>query len=151
MTLGPLEYIEIGFEGNNFNGSIANEISRVVENGTIRIVDAVFVTKDVEGETAILEIDAKDDPRFAGFAALLGDSMALLTPEDVATLAERLPTNTSALVLLFEHRWAVRIKEAMAEAGGFLVAREVIPPEVLEAVNAELEAAVAEAAIEAGA
>jgi hypothetical protein len=151
MTLGPLEYIEIGFEGNHFDGSIADEISRVVENGTIRIVDAVFVTKDAAGETAVIEIDAKSDPRFASFATLLGDSMALLTPEDVVTLAEGLPENTSALVLLFEHRWAERIKDAMAAAGGFLVAREVVPPEVLEAVNAELEAAVAEAAIEAGA
>ena len=50
MTLGPLEYTVIGFAGNNFDGSIADEIGRVVENGTIRIVDAVAIIKDAEGE-----------------------------------------------------------------------------------------------------
>ena len=44
MTLGPLEYTVIGFEGNRFDGSIADEIRRVVESGIIAVVDAVFVT-----------------------------------------------------------------------------------------------------------
>jgi hypothetical protein len=66
--------------------------------------------------------------------------MGLFTPEDLAEIAESLPANTSGLVLLFEHRWAVGIKDAMADAGGFLVARAVIPPEVVEEVSAEMEA-----------
>jgi hypothetical protein len=137
--LGPLEYVVIGFAGNRFDGSIAREIERVVENGTIRLIDIVFVGKDADGDAVILELDNKDDPRFAPFAALLGDRMALLTPEDLEHVAAELPPNTSGMVLLFEHRWAEHIKEAMAAAGGFLVARSVIPPEVLEALSGELE------------
>lgn len=145
MTLGPLEYVVVGFEGNRFDGSIAKEIGKVVENKTIRLVDAVFFGKDAAGDVAIIELDAKDDPRFASFAPLLADRMGLFTPDDLAELAAGLPANTSALAILFEHRWAVDIKEAMAAAGGFLVSREVVPPEVLEAVNLELEAAAASA------
>jgi hypothetical protein len=138
VTLGPLEYIVIGFTGNNFDGSIAREIEKVVENKTIRLVDVVFVAKDADGDALILELDNKDDPRFASFAGLLGDRMALLTPEDLETVAAELPVNTAGMVMLFEHRWAVSIKEAMEAAGGFLVARSVVPPEVLEEVQAEL-------------
>jgi hypothetical protein len=141
--LGPLEYIVIGFADNTFDGSIAREIEKVVENGTIRLVDVVFVGKDADGEAIILELDNKDDPRFAPFAGVLGDRMALLTPEDLEQVAAELPANTSGMVMLFEHRWAERIKEAMAAAGGFLVGRSVIPPEVLAAVSDELEAHVA--------
>ena len=137
--LGPLEYIVIGFVGNKFDGSIAREVERVVENGTIRLIDIVFVGKDADGNTVILELDNKDDPRFAPFAALLGGRMALLTPEDLEHVAAELPADTSGMVMLFEHRWAEHIKEAMAAAGGFLVARSVIPPEVLEALSGELE------------
>lgn len=140
MTLGPLEYIVIGFEGNKFDGSIAREIGRVVDKDVIRLVDVVFVTKDAEGNAAVLELDNKDDPRFAGFAPLLGNSMALFTPEDTVELAASLPANTSGLAILFEHRWAEDIKDAMRAAGGFLVSRSVVPPEILEAVSAELEA-----------
>ena len=149
MTLGPLEYTVIGFAGNKFDGSIADEIGRVVENGTIRIVDAVAIIKDGDGDVAIVEIDAKSDPRFASIATLLEGRMGLFTPEDLATLAEGIPDNTSALVLLFEHRWAVRVKEAIQAAGGVLIARSVIPPEILEEASAELEAYAAQ--VEAGA
>ena len=34
MTLGPLEYTVIGFEGNRFNGEIAKEIGAVVDAGS---------------------------------------------------------------------------------------------------------------------
>lgn len=140
MTLGPLEYTVIGFTGNEFDGSIAREIGRVVENGTIRIVDAVAIIKDGGGDVAIVEIDAKQDPRFASIAPLLEGRHGLFTPEDLGVIAESLPGDTSALVLLFEHRWAVHVKEAVQAAGGRLLARAVIPPEVLEDAAEELEA-----------
>ena len=141
MTLGPIEYLVIGFEGNRFNGEIAREIEKVVEKRIIRIVDAVLISKDIDGRPTVIEFDNKEDPKFADFAPLLGDLMGLFTPEDVATIAESLRPNTTALAILFEHRWAEHIKDAMAAAGGFLVGREVIPPEVLDELNAELEAA----------
>jgi len=140
MTLGPLEYTVIGFDGNRFNGEIIKEIEKVVDAGIIALVDVVFITKDIDGEAAVIEIDAKEDPRFAGFAGLMDGLMGLLTPEDIDQIAEGLPTNTSALVLLFEHRWAVGLKEAMQGAGGFLISRTTIAPEILELVEAELEA-----------
>lgn len=140
MTLGPLEYTVIGFEGNQFNGDIAREIARVVDAGVIRLVDVVFMIRDVDGTSAIIEIDNKDDPRFAGFAPLLEGLSGLLTPDDLDTIASGLPVNTSALVLLFEHHWAVSIKEAIQDAGGFLIARETVAPEALEMLNAEVEA-----------
>ena len=140
MTLGPLEYTVIGFEGNNFTGAIADEIQRVVDQGTIRLVDLVFIAKDRDGEVIVLELDSKDDPRFAGFAPLLAGLSGMFTPEDVEAIAEGLPVDTSALAVLFEHRWAERLKEAIVAAGGSLISRTTVPPEVLEAVNRELEA-----------
>lgn len=140
MTLGPLEYIVIGFEGNKFDGSIAREIEKVVDKKIIRLVDALFVAKDADGEALVLEIDDKADPRFAAFAPLLEGRMALFAPEDVETTAALLRPNTAGLVLLFEHRWAEDLKDALVNAGGFLVDRVTIPPEVLAEVSAELEA-----------
>jgi hypothetical protein len=141
MTLGPLEYVVIGFEGGRFDGSIAREIGKVVDAGIIRLVDVVFIGRDEAGDAVVVELDAKDDPRFAEFAPLLAGRMGLFTEEDLAELADSLPLNTSGLALLFEHRWAEDIKDAMAAAGGFLVGRTVVPPEVLAEVSAELEAA----------
>jgi hypothetical protein len=116
MTLGPLEYTVIGFAGNRYNGEISKEIQRVVENGSVRLIDVVFITKDVDGDVAYVEIDNKDDPRFAGFASLLDGLHGLLTPDDINQLAAGLPDDTSALALLFEHRWAEHLKDAMGVA-----------------------------------
>jgi hypothetical protein len=139
MTLGPLEYLVIGFKEDRFDGSIAKEIEKIVAAGIIRIVDIVFVAKSEVGATTVVEIDNKADPRFESFTRLLRDTKALFTPEDLERLADSLPPGTAGLVLLFEHRWAEDIKDAMAKRGGFLVARSVIPPEVLEDLSAELE------------
>jgi hypothetical protein len=142
MTLGPLEYTVIGFRDNeHFHGRIVEELEKVSKRGVIRIVDIVFVAKDVDGEIAIIEADGLDAKAFAGFKPLLEDQMGLLTAEDVANLAVDLPAGTSAMAILFEHKWAEHLKDAIKDAGGFLVARETIPPEVLIALNAELEAA----------
>jgi uncharacterized membrane protein len=141
MTLGPLEYIVIGFDRPDFTGRIATEIEKVVEKRIIRLVDVVVAQKDASGNVDVVEIDNVRDPKFASFAPLLEDRMGLLTPEDIISLAEGLPVDSAALILLFEHRWAEKIKDAIAEAGGFLVARETVAPELLAAVNAELEAA----------
>jgi len=140
MTLGPLEYLVIGFDRPDFQGEIAAEIQKVVEKRIIRLVDVVVVNKDALGRVDILEVDEKEDKHFAAFAPLLEDRMGLFAPEDLAFLAEDLPHNSAALVLLFEHRWAEHIKDAIGRAGGFLVSRNYIVPEDLAALNAELEA-----------
>ena len=118
MTLGPLEYTVIGFEGNRFDGSIADEIRRLVDSGTIALVDVVFITKDIDENVLAVELDNKDDARFTGFTPLLEGTMGLLTQEDIDKLAGDLPPDTSALVLLFEHRWAENVKRAIIDAGG---------------------------------
>ena len=147
MTLGPLEYTIIGFRKGNFDGSIAREIGKVVDSGIIRIVDIVMLDRDADGDSIILEIDAKDDPAFESFAPLLVNRMGLFTREDLETIVESMPPDTQALVLLFEHHWAVEVKDAISDAGGFLIARSVIPPEVLEELSEELEAHEAAAAL----
>jgi hypothetical protein len=149
VTLGPLEYLVVGFTRGEIDGSVADEIARVVDSGIIRLVDVVFIYKDEAGEAAVLEIDNADDPRFAGFAPLLSGRVGLFTEEDVETLAAELPEGTAGLAILFEHRWAERIKDAMAAKGAFLVSRTVVPPEVLEELTDELEAAAAEAELPA--
>jgi len=146
MTLGPLEYLVIGFDGDRFDGSIAAQIEKAVDKGIIRLVDVVFITRDADGAAVVVELSNTDDPRFASFAPLLAQMRALFTPEDLEEIADSLPLGTSGLVLLFEHRWAEDLKDAIGAAGGFLVNRVVIPPEVLAEVSAQLEAESADAA-----
>jgi hypothetical protein len=141
MTVGPLEYLVIGFDDNQFDGRIVGAIEKVVENRTIRLVDVIFVGHDEKGEAAIVELDNTDDPRSAAFKPILADRTARFTPEDLVAISESIPLGASGLALLFEHRWAEELKDALTAAGGFLIDRVVIPPDVLPDVSADLEAA----------
>jgi hypothetical protein len=141
MTVGPLDLVVLGFEGNRFTGEIANELDRLVSSGTIRLVDLVFAIKDVEGNLAIEEIQDTKNEDLAPYAGLVDQLAGLLTMEDLEALGDQIPANSSAGIMLFEHTWAIGLKEAIVRAGGFVVATEHIAPETVDALNEELATA----------
>src|SRR3954463_6429517 len=55
MAVGPVDVYIIGFPGNKFSGRIAPAIMELVENGTIRVLDLLFVMKDADGTVTTLE------------------------------------------------------------------------------------------------
>jgi Family of unknown function (DUF6325) len=140
MTVGPLDLVVLGFEGNRFSGEIVEELDRLVSAETIRLVDLVFASKDADGGLSVDEIQDLKDEDLAPFAGLVDQLGGLLTMEDLEALGEGIPANSSAGILLFEHTWAVALKEAVARAGGFVIATEHIAPEMVDALNAELAA-----------
>src|SRR5262249_53703155 len=60
MPVGPVDVYIIGFPGNKFSGRIAPAIMELVENGTIRILDLLFVSKDAEGVTTVIQAEDLD-------------------------------------------------------------------------------------------
>lgn len=43
MEIGPLEYVVLGFEDDQFTNTVLPELNAIQEAGLIRIVDLVFV------------------------------------------------------------------------------------------------------------
>ncbi|MEZ5178311.1 MAG: DUF6325 family protein [Acidimicrobiales bacterium] len=141
MALGPVEHLIIGFPGNRFDGSIAPALARLVESGTVRILDLVFIQKDADGTVSYFEIDELDDAvHFA--AGIEGEAGGLLADDDLAAAAEALEPNSSAAFLLWEDCWAAELAEAIRGAGGVIVAGGRVSHELVEQVLAELPAAV---------
>ena len=61
----------------------------------------------------------------------------LLAEEDIEDLAADLAPGSSAAILLFEHVWATKFRDAVVNSGGELVASIRIPKEVIDAVVAD--------------
>jgi hypothetical protein len=139
MTLGPLEYLVVGFEGNRFTGRIMPELRAAREKGIIRVVDLFLLKKDEDGNTAVLELSDLNKEDAEQFTYLAGLRDHLLTPEDVEQAAQDIPNNCSAALLLFEHTWAIGLKDAIKDAGGVFVAGGLIAPDVLKELEEELE------------
>jgi hypothetical protein len=143
MTIGPLELVVIGFDQPKFQGEVAPKLARLHASGTIRIIDLIFVAKDKNGAVVSTELEQLDDAYRKRYGSMLIDLRGLLTDEDVANVALELPNDTAALIALFEHTWAVALKGKLAEAGGKLLGQVRVPPEVIEELSVELEAAMA--------
>jgi hypothetical protein len=134
-----LELVVLGFEGNNFRGEIAPAIEEAQRSGAIRVVDLILARKSKEGDITALEIEEADESYSRNFGALKADIRGLLTEEDAITLADLLPANTAALVILFEHTWATKISEAVRRAGGEMLASQRISRKTIEEIEDELE------------
>jgi len=111
MTIGPVEYIIVGFPGNEFSGKIAPELIALVESETVRILDLIFIGKDAEGNVVSFEIDDLD--ALAGFADLDGEVGGLIGAEDIEFAAAQLEPNSSAALLIWEDRWAAPFAQAV--------------------------------------
>ena len=59
---------------------------------------------------------------------------------DIEVIAESLPKNSAAGLLLFENVWAIKFKEALLEADAELIDMGRIPPETIEQVEKGLMA-----------
>ena len=140
MTLGPVEYIIVGFPGNKFTGDIAPELIALVESGTVRVLDLVFIGKDDDGSVLAFEIDELDG--VAGFDGLTGEFGGLIGPEDIEFVASKLAPGSSAALLLWEDVWASRFAQALRDSGGILLEGARIPHELIEPAFTALPQAV---------
>jgi uncharacterized membrane protein len=122
--LGPVELLFVGFPGNQFSGEIVPALLELVEQGTIRVLDLVFVAKDADGNAVGLEFEHLDDESQAAFNPLVNEFAQLISEEDVEDLAEGLEPNSSAAILVFENVWATKFRDALVNSGGELVAAD---------------------------
>jgi hypothetical protein len=132
-TMGPVDYIVVEWTGQQPNGEAIPHLIELVENGIVRILDLVFVTKADDGTVAKIEINELG----AEFAVFDGASSDLLDEGDIAEASNALEPGTSAAILVWENRWAAPFATALRKNGGQLVASGRIP---VQALLASLEA-----------
>ena len=134
MAVGPVDVYIIGFPGNKFTGRIAPAIMDLVHNGTIRVLDLLFVSKDADG--VVTSLQAKDlDEEGAEFVSIEITQPGALGPEDAEEVSDDLPANSSALLVAFENVWAAKLVDAIQAADAFVIDSIRIPVDVVAALE----------------
>ena len=136
MGFCPVDVIIIGFPGNKFNGRIAPAVLKLIDTGTIRVIDLLFVSKDSEGVVTTIaasDVDAQTGP---AYLAIDVAQPGALGPEDAEELSDDLEANTSALLIAFENIWAQQVVDACRDADAVVIDQIRIPGDVVEAVLA---------------
>jgi uncharacterized membrane protein len=158
--VGPVQVLVVEFDRTRFDGEILPELERLNKEGTIRVIDLLFVAKRQGGELevvqksdlttdeatelgalagALIGLGTGDEDQALSRAetgAELGEDGHLLGGEDVWYLADAIPEGSSAAVLLIEHRWAIPLRDKLVEAGGVALADEWLHPADLVAIGA---------------
>ena len=133
--IGPVEYLIVAFPGNRFRGEIAPALAKLVDAGTIRVMDVVFVGKDADGEATAFELSELDPDVREGLERLGIDETGLFSEDDLTAAAEELDPDTSAALIVWEDVWARDVAQAMRDAGGVLFDFGRLPHEVVQAAR----------------
>jgi hypothetical protein len=141
--LGPVDYLIVEFPAGqqNFTGEGADELLRLHDAGTIRIMDVLILSKNDDGSVEAMELS--DLPQLGELAKLEAQLAQTLAEEDVENLAAAMDPGSVAGVLVYENLWAAPFASAMRRAGGQLIANGRIP---IQAIIAAVES---DAALEA--
>jgi len=137
--VGPVDYLVVEFPADkaNFSGEIADQLSALAGSGTIRVLDLLFLKKNLDGSVEGFESHEFDDSEVGQLRELEAELAMLLAEEDVEAIGAALEPDSYAAVLVWENVWAAPFAAAVRRAGGQLVANGRIP---IQALAAALEA-----------
>lgn len=131
--MGPVEVLVVEFPGNKFKGEIVPALRELTDNDTIHIIDLLFLKKDPNGKVNTFELSDLSDDEGSPFDDLDGEIRVLLNKRDMMQAAQHLEPNSSGAILVFENRWATRLRDAIVNADGRWVLNERIPVDVVQA------------------
>lgn len=138
QEFGPVEYIVVAFDGNEFKGEIIPALLELIDTGQMRIIDLAVVSRDGADNLSVVEVTELDSEVADALEKLTGEFASLLSEEDLLMVGDELPANTTAAAMLLEHVWATRFSSAIRQANGRLVTSVRIPPEVIASARRTL-------------
>jgi hypothetical protein len=164
--LGPVHLLMVELDSDKQRGQVASAIRAASTQGTIRILDALAIRK--EAADTVLTVGTSDlsDREREAYGVMVAGLLGLrtggpmgsetraqevattyaahhfgLSMADIRAIAHDIPVGKTVLTVLFEHRWALPIKEAIQSAGGELIAQTMVSPETFVQLGSELSAA----------
>jgi uncharacterized membrane protein len=160
MAIGPVQLIVLGFEHPDFHGQVITELERLRETDTVRVIDSLAVYKDADGNVEVehlsnltqdeaielgskvgaligLGIDGEEgaDALSVAGAEAAADGIQAFSEEDAWDVIGEIPNDSAAALILLEHHWAVPLRDAIADAGGFRIGDGFISPLDLIAIG----------------
>ena len=136
MPVGPVDLLVLSFPTENVDPGVIAALQDVVSNGSITVLDLVFLSKGRDG--VVREIDVTQDLDGVGLGLLPIDEQALISEDDLELARDTLDPGHSVAVVVYENSWARGVSGAVVDAGGELTLHVRIPRDVVEAA---LEAA----------
>ena len=154
MAIGPVQLIVLGFNHPNFHGEVIAELERLRASDTVRVIDALAVYKDPDGELEVEHLSNLTQEEAIEFGTKIGaliglgiageegmeagaqagaeeaeaEGINVFGDAEEWDVLEDIPNDSAAALILLEHHWAVPLRDAIARAGGFRISDGFISP-----------------------
>ena len=154
MAIGPVQLLVLGFDHPEFHGEIIDELERLRESDTVRVIDSIAVYKDAEGDLEVAHLSNLTQDEAIELGSTIGALIGLgiegeegleagavagaqaaaeagiqpLSGGDEWDVLEDIPNDSAAALILLEHQWAVPLRDAVMRAGGFRISDGFISP-----------------------
>jgi uncharacterized membrane protein len=165
MTVGPVQVIIFGFDRTDqFRGEVLEELANLRGRGMIRLIDLFLAVKISTGEVTAAEMNDLTEQESVEFGQVIGKLLGVTELEAGEVSAEAIERTLAAAshsvgldynglrqvvedlepgkafgVLMFEHTWAIPLRDAIRRAGGVPLAQGFLTQEALLMVGAELQ------------
>jgi uncharacterized membrane protein len=164
MTVGPLHLLVVSFDNDEVVSEIGKQLDLVRKRKIIRIFDFLYILKHLDGSIGYKEIsDLHEDEKYK-YGGMIKSLIGLvahdpeqlesgdvaevpgiaehdfgLDNEELLDISSKLAPGQSAILILFEHHWAVGLKDAILDAGGETLVQGLVQPEAFRIVGTELD------------
>lgn len=135
-VLGPIDYLAVEWPDRHVTGEGFRLLMDLVDSGTVRVLDIVFITKDSDGSVSKVRVadvehsDALDE-------RLWGLSSGLLDQSDIDQVAAAIEPGSLAGILVYENVWAVPMWTAIDRSSARLVgAGRIVADDLIAALDA---------------
>lgn len=159
MAFGPIQILVVGFEDPEFKGEIRAELERLRDSDVVRLVDLLVVRKDDDGNVERMQHSDLSQEELEDFGAVVGaligvgadgeegaEAGAILgaaamedghvfESKDTWYVDDAIPPGSAAAIALLEHHWAIGLRDAIHNAGGFHLADAWVHPADLVAIG----------------
>jgi uncharacterized membrane protein len=159
MAFGPIQILVVGFDDPEFKGEIRAELERLRDNDVVRLVDLLVVRKDDDGNVERMQHSDLSQEELEDFGAIVGalvgvgadgeegaEAGAVLgaaamedghvfESKDTWYVDDAIPPGSAAAIALLEHHWAIGLRDAIHNAGGFHLADAWVHPADLVAIG----------------
>jgi len=151
MAIGPVQLIVLGFSHPDFHGEVIAELERLRESDTVRVIDALAVYKDADGEIEVEHLSNLTQEEAIELGSKIGALVGLgIAGEEGAEegaeagaeeaaeegihvfgdaewdVIEEIPNDSAAALILLEHHWAVPLRDAIVLLDGSPHARRLL-------------------------
>lgn len=139
---GPVDVVVLALGEPRFDGSILTELERQAATGTIRVLDAMVLYKQENGQCVRLDLEDLSPDQKAKVGFIETGTRGLFDSDDAETLWEGMVPDSAVIALAIEHTWAVALVNAMADSGVEVALNFRVPAPIVDEAFASLAATI---------